>query len=80
MKKDNNLNFGAHLGKWERQKEQARLGLKINNSDNRPRLARDMVDGWDLNDLQYYATSKMEDYLVELDDEEFDKEWRNFYE
>ena len=53
--------------------------MKTNNSDNRGKLARDMVDGWDMNDLIYYANSKMEDYLTEFNDEEFDKEWRDFY-
>ena len=38
-----------------------------------------MVDSWDLKDMQYFATSKMEDYLVTLSDEEFDEKWRDFY-
>ena len=53
--------------------------MKFNNSANRPKLAQDMVDSWDLKDMQYFATSKMEDYLVTLSDEEFDEKWRDFY-
>ena len=53
--------------------------MVINNSDNRGKLARDMVDGWDAKDLVYYANSKMEDFFTEFSDEEFDKEWRSFY-
>ena len=50
-----------------------------NTMDNRMKLAREQVDSWDLKDLIYYATTKHEEYLNLLTDEEFDKEWKDFY-
>ena len=50
-----------------------------NTMDNRMKLAREQVDSWDLKDLIYYATTKHGEYLNLLTDEEFDKEWKDFY-
>ena len=56
------------------------MNIKINNSANRPKLAKDMVEVWDLEDLVYYAESKMEDFLYDLSDEDFTKQWEEFYD
>ena len=48
--------------------------------DNRMKLAREQVDSWDLKDLIYYSTSKMEDFYKDFSDEDFNKEWSDFYE
>ena len=50
-----------------------------NTMDNRMKLAREQVDSWDLKDLIYYATSKMEDYYKDFSDEDFNEEWKDFY-
>ena len=38
-------------------------------------LAREMVDSWDMDDLVYFATNKMEEHLSSLSDANF---WLNY--
>ena len=46
---------------------------------NKERLAQEVVDGWDLNDLVYFATWKLVDDYEALSNEEFTEEWINFH-
>ena len=50
-----------------------------NTMENREQLSREQVDSWDLNDLRYYAISKMEDYYKDFSDKDFNEEWKDFY-
>ena len=46
---------------------------------NKEQLAQDVVDGWDLNDLVYFATWKLVDDYENMSDDEFIEEWVNFH-
>ena len=43
------------------------------------RLAKDIVDGWDLDTLVEYAIDKMIDSLSTLNKKEFEEEWDDYY-
>ena len=51
----------------------------VKNSESIGRMAREKVDTWDVKDLRYYAASKMEDYYRTISDEEFDKEFTEWF-
>ena len=50
-----------------------------NNEANREKLANDMVEAWDLNDLTAFAVNQVEENLANCDKEEFTGEWKRFY-
>lgn len=57
------------------------MSKKINKKrlEKIEKLARDIVDAWDLDSLVEYAIDQMVDSLSCLDKEEFDEEWANHY-
>jgi len=50
-----------------------------NNVENREKLARDMVDSWDLNSLVEFAVDSIEENLANCENEDFDGEWKQFH-
>ena len=42
-------------------------------------LSEKMVDSWDMDDLVWYARDKLEDYLINLTDEDFMKEYNIYF-
>ena len=45
-----------------------------NNDENRTRLAEEVVEGWDMDDLIFYAIKQLKEYY-KGDDEAFEEEW-----
>lgn len=43
------------------------------------RLAKDIVDNWDMDTLVEYAIDKMINSLSSLNKKEFDEEWEDYY-
>ena len=46
---------------------------------NKEQLAQDVVDGWDLDDVVYYATWKLVDDYENMPDDDFIEEYVNFH-
>ena len=42
-------------------------------------LGEKIVDSWDMDDLVWYARDKLEDYLINLPDEDFMKEYNIYF-
>mgnify|MGYP000589573392 CR=1 FL=1 len=51
-----------------------------NNEANREKLSTTIVDGWDLDDLVYYATKSLTEDMAEWTDTEFTAEWENVFD
>jgi len=49
-----------------------------NTENNREKLAREVVDSWDMNDLITYAIDKLEEYY-ERDEDGFQADWKTMY-
>jgi len=55
--------------------------VKVANcAENRTKLAQDIVDSWDMDDLVQYAVDNIEENLGNCDAAEYDSEWRGFYD
>ena len=50
-----------------------------NTTENREKLARDMVDSWDFNTLVGFAVDSIEENLANCENDDFDGEWKQFY-
>ena len=42
-------------------------------------LSEQIVDSWDMDDLVSYARDKLEQWLINLTDEEFEEEYKRFF-
>ncbi len=51
-----------------------------NTPTNREKLAQAMVDSWDMKDLVDYAVYHVYENLENCSDEEFEGEWKDFYQ
>jgi hypothetical protein len=51
-----------------------------NTEENREILAEEIVDSWDMDDLRQYAIDRLDEYMRHQNDEEFELEWKTFYQ
>ena len=49
-------------------------------TDQVDQLAEKIIDGWDMDDLVGYARGKLEQYLLDLTDEEFMVEYNVYFD
>ena len=50
-----------------------------NNEINREKLARSLVNGWDLDSLVYYAIESLQQLYTDCDDT-FKSDWKNCFD
>ena len=52
---------------------------KVIKPDAREELAREIIEGWDMDDLMFFAFAKLEEHLKELTEEEFLLEYKIYH-
>tara|TARA_Y100000593_G_scaffold42861_1_gene82002 strand:- start:3454 stop:3663 length:210 start_codon:yes stop_codon:yes gene_type:complete len=60
---------------WVKVRKHGKDNIVANLASNREKLAREIVDSWDMDDLHSYAIDRLEESLKGYTDEEFHDEW-----